>query len=87
MEPVSVLWSSRNWDANAQAFKRKSPAADGFTGPFEFLVTAEVEDEVTTVEREGDYSEIRFANLKDGIRLPAESELRVEVEASDKDGI
>ena len=39
VEPVSVLWSSRMWDANEQDFKRESPADDGFTGPFEFVVT------------------------------------------------
>jgi len=39
LEPVSVLWSSRNWDANNRRFKSKSPAEIGFTGPFEFVVT------------------------------------------------
>jgi hypothetical protein len=39
VEPVSVLWSSRKWDANDQKFKQKSPANDGYTGPFEFVVT------------------------------------------------
>jgi hypothetical protein len=47
----------------------------------------EVEQEVLTVQREGDYPEIRFANLKNGVRLPVGSDLLVEVEATDKDGI
>jgi hypothetical protein len=50
-------------------------------------ILAEVQKEVTTVEREGDYPDIRFANLKDGVRIPAETELRVEVDATDGDGI
>jgi len=39
VEPVSVLWSSRRWDVDDQNFKYKSPANDGYTGPFEFVVT------------------------------------------------
>lgn len=39
IEPVSVLWSSRIWDADNQGFKKKAPAMDGYTGPFEFVVT------------------------------------------------
>lgn len=37
--PVSVLWSTRNWDADAQGFRRESPVANGFVGPFEFVIT------------------------------------------------
>jgi hypothetical protein len=39
VEPVSILWSSRKWVADDQKFKYKSPANDGYTGPFEFVVT------------------------------------------------
>jgi len=39
IEPVSVLWSSRMWDADDQDFRNKSPVMDGYTGPFEFVVT------------------------------------------------
>jgi hypothetical protein len=39
IEPVSVLWSSRVWDANKQDFRNKTPAANGYSGPFEFVVT------------------------------------------------
>lgn len=37
--PKSVLWSSRVWDADAQSFRKKSPVGEGFTGPFEYVVT------------------------------------------------
>jgi hypothetical protein len=46
----------------------------------------EVEKEVVTVQQEGDYPEVRFTNLKDGARVPAETELRVEVDATDGNG-
>ena len=39
VEPVSVLWSSRRWDANAQKFKQPVPADAGYDGPFELVVT------------------------------------------------
>lgn len=35
IEPVSVLWSTRVWDANAQDFKRALPTETGFQRPFE----------------------------------------------------
>ena len=47
----------------------------------------EVEKEVITVQREGDYPNIRFTNLKDGVRFPAGTDLRVEVDTTDEDGI
>ena len=47
----------------------------------------EVEKEVVSVQNEGDYSKVRFANLKDGAHLTEGSYLRVEVEASDGHGI
>jgi len=47
----------------------------------------EVEQEVVTVQQEGDFPEVRFANLTDGARVSAETGLRVEVDASDRDGI
>jgi len=47
----------------------------------------EVEKEVVTVQQEGDFPVVRFASLKDGARVPAETELRVEVDATDGDGI
>ena len=47
----------------------------------------EVEKEVVTVQQEADYPKIRFANLTDGARLPAESELQVEVEVTDGIGV
>lgn len=47
----------------------------------------EVEKEVVTVQQEGDFPEVRFANLEDGAHLPAETDLRVEVSATDGDGI
>jgi hypothetical protein len=46
----------------------------------------EVEKEVVTVQQEQDYPEVRFSNLKDGAQVPAGTDLRVEVEASDGDG-
>ena len=47
----------------------------------------EVEKEVVTVQHEGDFPEVRFVNLEDGAHLPAETDLRVEVDATDGDGI
>jgi len=47
----------------------------------------EVEKEVAAAEREGDFPDIRFTNLEDGAHLPAETDLRVEVDATDGDGI
>jgi len=46
-----------------------------------------VEKEVVTVQQEGDFPEVLFTNLEDGARVLAETELRVEVEATDGDGI
>jgi hypothetical protein len=39
IEPVSVLWSSRVWDADGQKYKRDLPTQKGFQGPFEFVIT------------------------------------------------
>ena len=50
-------------------------------------ILVEVEKEVVTAEREGDYPEVSFTNLKDGARFPAKAGLRVEVDASDGHGI
>ena len=47
----------------------------------------EVEKEVVTVQQEGDFPDVRFTNLQDGARFPAETGLRVEVDATDGDGI
>jgi hypothetical protein len=47
----------------------------------------EVEKEVVTVQQEGDFPKVRFTGPKDGARVPAETELRVEVDATDGDGI
>ncbi len=47
----------------------------------------EVAKEVIRVKQEGDFPEVRFANLKDGAQLPAGSDLRVEIAAADGDGI
>jgi hypothetical protein len=47
----------------------------------------EVEKEVDSVRREADFPDVRFANVEDGDRLPAGSELRIEVRATDRDGI
>jgi hypothetical protein len=47
----------------------------------------EVEKEVITVQQERDYPKVRFANLKNGAKLPAGTDLRVEVKATDGDGI
>ena len=47
----------------------------------------EAEKEVVAAEREGDYPEGRFTNLKDGARFPAKTGLRVEVDATDGHGI
>jgi len=51
------------------------------------LILKGVEKEVVDAENEGDYPEVRFSNLKDGMSFPAGADLQVEVEASDKDGI
>ncbi|MGY8696000.1 MAG: hypothetical protein ACKVGW_17610, partial [Verrucomicrobiia bacterium] len=45
-----------------------------------------VEQEVETVREEGDYPKLRFANLTDGGSIPAGSDLRVEIEATDGNG-
>jgi hypothetical protein len=45
-----------------------------------------VEKEVQTVKEEGDYPKLRFTNLTNGARVPAGSDLRVEVEATDGNG-
>ncbi len=47
----------------------------------------EVEKEVVTVQQEGDYPKIRFVNLKDGTRLPADTDLRVEVNVTGGTGV
>jgi hypothetical protein len=47
----------------------------------------DVEKEVVTVQNEADVPELRFVNLKNGVRLPEGSELRVELAASDRHGI
>jgi hypothetical protein len=46
-----------------------------------------VEKEVETIKEEGDYPELRFTNLTDGARIPKGSGLRVEVEATDGNGV
>ncbi|MDX2432486.1 MAG: hypothetical protein QNK35_16225 [Bacteroides sp.] len=51
------------------------------------LILPEVEKEVVSAEQEGDFPEVSFLNLKDGTHLHAESDLQVEVDAHDKDGI
>jgi hypothetical protein len=50
-------------------------------------ILAEVGKEALSAEREGDYPDVRFTNLRDGAHLAAQSELRVEVAATDRDGI
>lgn len=50
-------------------------------------ILKEVEKEPVTVAREGDYPDICFTNLKDDQRLTAGTELKVKVDADDKDGI
>jgi len=47
----------------------------------------EVEKEVETIKEEGDYPELRFTNLTDGARIPKGSDLRVEIEATDGNGL
>ena len=39
IETVSILWSTRVWDADGQEFKRALPTETGFQGPFEFVIT------------------------------------------------
>ncbi|MFC2115079.1 hypothetical protein ACFLTU_01290 [Bacteroidota bacterium] len=51
------------------------------------LTLKDVEKEVQTIKEEGDYPKLRFTNLKDGARIPAGSGLRVEVEATDGNGV
>jgi hypothetical protein len=50
-------------------------------------ILVEVEKEVVTVQKEGDYPKVRFAKLKDGDRLKAGSGLTIEVKATDGDGL
>lgn len=50
-------------------------------------ILPEVEEEVESVEQEGDYPEIRFVNIVDGTHLAVNSDLHIELEISDKDGI
>lgn len=50
-------------------------------------ILKEVEKEAVDVANEGDYPEVRFLNLKDGMNVPVETDLRVEVDATDKHGI
>ena len=45
-----------------------------------------VEQEVETVREEGDYPNLRFANLTDGGSIPVGSDLQVEIEATDGNG-
>ena len=45
-----------------------------------------MEQEVETIKEEGDYPELRFANLADGEQIPEGADLRVEVDASDGNG-
>ena len=46
-----------------------------------------VQKEVDTVKEEGDYPKLRFANLADGAHISEGSDLRVEVEATDGNGV
>jgi hypothetical protein len=46
-----------------------------------------VKDEVVTVRQEGDFPEVRFTNLQGGDSFPVGTDLRVDVTASDGDGI
>jgi len=50
-------------------------------------ILKDVEKEVVSAEQEGDYPDVRFTNLKDGAHLLAETDLRVEVDVTDGDGI
>jgi len=47
----------------------------------------EVEREVETIKEEGDYPALGFVNLTEGARIPEGSDLRVEVEATDGNGV
>lgn len=47
----------------------------------------QVKQEVATVRREGDFPDVAFARLRDGDRFPVGTDLRVEVLASDTDGL
>jgi len=46
-----------------------------------------VEEEVETIKEEGDYPKLRFVNLADGAHLSEGSDLRVELEATDGNGV
>jgi hypothetical protein len=50
-------------------------------------ILVEVEKEVLTVKMEGDYPQVNFASLSEGEQLAPGTGLRVEVNATDKDGI
>lgn len=47
----------------------------------------EVEKEVLSVKNEGDYPDVRFTSLKDGARIRVGTDLQVQVEATDGNGI
>ncbi len=51
------------------------------------LILKGVEKEAEDVANEGDYPEVHFSNLKDGMNLSEDADLHVEVEATDKHGI
>ena len=50
-------------------------------------ILLEVEKEVETIAREGDYPEIHFTNLKNGARFCEGTNLDVNLDVTDKDGV
>jgi hypothetical protein len=50
-------------------------------------ILGEVEKEVETVALEGDFPDVSFVGLADGDRLAADTELQVELQATDRHGI
>jgi len=67
--------------ANGSAIRARANTMD-WNGTLRY-----VEEEVETIKEEGDYPKLRFANLADGAHISHGSDLRVEVEATDGNGV
>ncbi len=78
-----------HWKAYADVLEpRYIPTLMARTYQMDWMKTLRyVEDELETVRREGDAPAVVFEDLKDGKKLTIGSDLRVKVNATDRDGI
>ncbi len=79
----------KEWETYAKLLDRQyNPTLLARTNYLDWWATLEdVKQEVITIRNEGDFPEVAFVDLKQGSRLPAGSDLKVRVNASDRDGL